>query len=932
MGCGTSQGDINPEPGVLRTGMDVLCQRSGQFFPAKILDINGPEVVVKWRDGKTSNHTHKDLKHMQNIISPDVRLDAGMTVECFHRPSGMHLPCVITHIAGTPNSMFYQVQWHNGSQDDMGNHPRAHISKVISANIDTSVINTVGLQTSTWNKEECKQIFNAAKHGRLAELRQYINSGGPIDCTPFGSQTPLYISAFYGKVDCLNFLAEKGANLNTTEKDGFTPAHAAASQGQLAALQALALHGADIMKATTKGSTTMSLAQNSNHSQITDWLMANYPLFRGEEPSKSKQKQIFNAAKHGRLQELKSLIEAGGPVDCTPFGSQTPAYIAAFYGKVDCLNYLASKGADLNKVEKQGFTAAHAAASEGRLEALKALHRLGANLEGSTKGGSTCYSLAKNSKKQHVIDFLTSTFPKFRALASEKWGIDEQKKIFNAAKHGRLGELKGYVEDGGPIECTPFGSQTPLYIAAFYGKLNCLQYLASKGAELNCVEKDGFTPAHAASSEGRIGCLQELHKLGADLSKATGKKQTCMSLAKNANHSHIVEFLANNVEAFSNFSDKYWNAAKIVTVLEACRDGYLDPVKKAIDDGMSADCIASSSAFGDKTPAYIAAANGRLNILSFLGKSGADLSRACTEPKMNSVQMMPCHIAVIEGQFECLEYLHNMGADLTIPASDGRDCMTMARSGSINNPRIAEFLRNQVVNSYRARRSWKIDELKKVFNAAKHGRLEELRNYLDQGAPIDCTPFGSQTPAYIASFYGKLQCIKLLTARGANLNKVEKDGYTPAHAASSEGKLDTLKWLHQNGADLNFMTDSGQTCMSLAQKAGHTNIVKWIETTLNPPQAQINLVSQLQDIMTMKNEGLLSEMEFQAAKAKLLGINEHSVPNQVEGFVSEGAAPTAPPSYGDAMGHVPAPGYDGPGFNAVANQQGEAPPAYDDAW
>ena len=72
-------------------------------------------------------------------------------------------------------------------------------------------------------------------------------------------------------------------------------------------------------------------------------------------------KKVFNAAKKGRLEELKGYIERGAPVDCTPYGSQTPCYIAAFYGKVDCLDYVIKKGADVNRTDNNGITAAHAA-------------------------------------------------------------------------------------------------------------------------------------------------------------------------------------------------------------------------------------------------------------------------------------------------------------------------------------------------------------------------------------------------------------------------------------------------------------------------------------------------------------------------------------------------------------------------------------------
>jgi len=127
-------------------------------------------------------------------------------------------------------------------------------------------------------------------------------------------------------------------------------------------------------------------------------------------------------------------------------------------------------------------------------------------------------------------------------------------------------------------------------------------------------------------------------------------------------------------------------------------------------------------------------------------------------------------------------------------------------------------------------KTWSNDTLKELFNAAKHGDVDSLKDFIDQGAPIDCTPFGSQTPLYIAAFYGKLDCLKFLINNGANFNMTEKDGFTPSHAAASEGHLECLRYLHGVGADLNFKTNGGQTCKKLAMRTKRADILLFLET------------------------------------------------------------------------------------------------------
>merc|ERR1711879_707352 len=56
----------------------------------------------------------------------------------------------------------------------------------------------------------------------------------------------------------------------------------------------------------------------------------------------------------------------------------------------------------------------------------------------------------------------------------------------------------------------------------------------------------------------------------------------------------------------------------------------------------------------------------------------------------------------------------------------------------------------------------KIDQLKALYTAAKKGRLSEVQTLLNNGVPVDCTPFGSITPCFIAASTGQVECMKCL--------------------------------------------------------------------------------------------------------------------------------------------------------------------------
>ena len=51
--------------------------------------------------------------------------------------------------------------------------------------------------TKEWTPEKCKNFWIAAKKGDKNVLNAFVTAGAPVNCTPFGSQTPLYIACYY---------------------------------------------------------------------------------------------------------------------------------------------------------------------------------------------------------------------------------------------------------------------------------------------------------------------------------------------------------------------------------------------------------------------------------------------------------------------------------------------------------------------------------------------------------------------------------------------------------------------------------------------------------------------------------------------------------------------------------------------------------------
>lgn len=87
------------------------------------------------------------------------------------------------------------------------------------------------------------------------------------------------------------------------------------------------------------------------------------------------------AARHGHLDVVKSLVEAGAAVDNRLEDNFTALIYAAMYGRPQVVDYLLSKGADIHAREDIfGQTALHKAARLGRPGAVDALIAAGADM------------------------------------------------------------------------------------------------------------------------------------------------------------------------------------------------------------------------------------------------------------------------------------------------------------------------------------------------------------------------------------------------------------------------------------------------------------------------------------------------------------------------------------------------------------------------
>ncbi len=88
-----------------------------------------------------------------------------------------------------------------------------------------------------------------------------------------------------------------------------------------------------------------------------------------------------------------------------------------------------------------------------------------------------------------------------------------------------------------------------------------------------------------------------------------------------------------------------------------------------------------------------------------------------------------------------------------------------------------------------------------VFDAARAGDTEGIRNYLDAGVPVNLTNGAGDNLVMLASYHGHTELTALLVERGADVNSRNDRGQTPLAGAVFKGYTEIFRILAEAGAD-----------------------------------------------------------------------------------------------------------------------------------
>ena len=164
-------------------------------------------------------------------------------------------------------------------------------------------------------------------------------------------------------------------------------------------------------------------------------------------------------------------------------------------------------------------------------------------------------------------------------------------------------------------------------------------------------------------------------------------------------------------------------------------------------------------------------------------------------------------VAQNEKQKNSLSGLFSSRFDLNRPDSNRR--LPLDEAADSGNSELMLFLVQQGASKIRASN-------RELFNAAKEGRLKDVRELIGRGARVNWEDSRAQNSLMVAAERGHTAIVKLLLKEGAEVNAKDDNHRTALIYAAGGGHLPIVRLLLKAGADVNAWARSGGTALNLS--------------------------------------------------------------------------------------------------------------------
>ena len=221
-------------------------------------------------------------------------------------------------------------------------------------------------------------------------------------------------------------------------------------------------------------------------------------------------------------------------------------------------------------------------------------------------------------------------------------------------------------------------------------------------------------------------------------------------------------------------------------------------------------------------PLFVAAANGNLDILSYLFEQGANVNAYASSSSRLSLFILlsrtctPLIVALTNGHIDAFTFLIDKGADVNLQDHLGYTALHRAvESKNFGAVGCLVLLNKGADVNLQDHQGYTA-----LHYAVKRKNFDTVSCLVHNGADVNLFTSYKHTPLMLACKSHNMEAINFLLNKGADVNLQDRDGQSALHFASS----DICYWLIQNLADVN-MCDN-HNCTPLMQASSRSDVKK----------------------------------------------------------------------------------------------------------
>ncbi|MFT7632150.1 MAG: ankyrin repeat protein [Mariniblastus sp.] len=618
----------------------------------------------------------------------------------------------------------------------------------------------LAVPTGTTLAQGARELQTAIAGNQLDEVQRQIEGNRKLLTTPVASNlSPLHYAIMSRKQEVVKLLLELGAPL-TPSSTKQPMLHAAIACQDAAIVDLILDQTKDIDQRDRSGGTALIIAVKYRNLPLgtLDKL-----LKRGANVSAvntRKQSALHMACSYRRVDWGKRLIDAGADITLSDNRGMTP-FLAACSSTPELIPVLLAKGADPKTKDAQGRTPLHLICDSYQPGAKKSAKLLLeqydlVDIEDNSYMTPLWNSVIRGNQELTQLLLDRGANPNYYAT-SRKQSANARRiePIMNyPARRGQTAMVKQLLKANARVDAQNQQGNSALHLAAEAGQMMLQNANQRKNAQPFVV------------------MISDLLAAGSDPNLKNSAEETAIEVAAKRGFYDAVEKLVEKSETLEFdlgvASLMHWGAEHGLTKMTK-RLLTLDTKSLNLADGLG------------RTPLYLAAENGHLDVVRLLLENQAKLD----SPDEDGTT--PLLAAANGGHASVVTALLNAGADVSNVDGSGQSALHLAAWAGAAD--VVAVLAQKV----------DVSKLK--------------------------TSSGN-TPLHAAAWKGHADAVNQLLKAGGDPNALDSDGWSPLHKAAFRGHAAVVSSLISSGADKSLKTSIGMTALAMAESSKQTEVVQ----------------------------------------------------------------------------------------------------------